>query len=69
MIITALSEVLNYVFNIKGTPGYFPKHYEFDEITEWLPKIHANDTYSFLRMLRTQRKRYEQSHPKPRCPG
>lgn len=33
-----------YVYSVQGTPGYFPKHYDFDEITEWLPKIEANDT-------------------------
>ena len=27
----------------KGTPGYFPKYIQGDIITEWLPKIEAND--------------------------
>ena len=34
----------NYVRDIQGTPGYFPKHFEFDKIEPWAPKINANDT-------------------------
>jgi serine/threonine protein kinase len=33
----------DYKNNLKGTPGYFPKHIENDIVTEWLPKIEAND--------------------------
>lgn len=33
----------DFVHNVRGTPGYFPK-YVPDEVTEWLPPISANDT-------------------------
>ena len=33
----------DYVCNIKGTPGYFPKYIKDCEITQWLPKVIAND--------------------------
>ena len=33
----------DYITDIKGTPGYFPKYFNFDKITPWLPKINAND--------------------------
>ena len=32
-----------YVKNIRGTPGYFPKFFPNDTNTKWLPKIEAND--------------------------
>lgn len=34
----------DYISNIRGTPGYFPKHFNKVNVTEWLPKITANDT-------------------------
>ena len=33
----------DYLEDIRGTPGYFPKYFEFDKPTPWLPKIEAND--------------------------
>ena len=33
----------DYVNNIRGTPGYFPKYFRDDKITPWLPLIRAND--------------------------
>lgn len=33
----------DYVCNLKGTPGYFPKHFKEENQTPWLPKIYAND--------------------------
>ena len=33
----------DYVFDLRGTPGYFPKQYNFDNSTKFLPKIEAND--------------------------
>jgi len=33
----------DYVHDIRGTPGYFPKYFENEVITPWLPKIKAND--------------------------
>ena len=33
----------DYVFNIRGTPGYFPKNFENDVPSYWLPKIDTND--------------------------
>jgi len=38
----------DYVKKIKGTPGYFPKFFNIQEITgglPWLPKIEATDMY------------------------
>ena len=34
----------DYIYNIKGTPGYFPTHFNKIIVTDWLPKITANDT-------------------------
>jgi serine/threonine protein kinase len=34
----------DYVFSLKGTPGYFPQNIKNDKIKPWLPKILANDT-------------------------
>ena len=39
----ALEPFKNYIDDPKGTPGYFPKQFDFDQPTEWLPKIEAND--------------------------
>ena len=33
----------DFLNDIKGTPGYFPKYFKNDTITPWLPKIEAND--------------------------
>ena len=33
----------DYLKDIRGTPGYFPKYLEFEKPTPWLPKIKAND--------------------------
>lgn len=33
----------NFIKNKKGTPGYFPKYFKNDTITDSLPKIEAND--------------------------
>ena len=33
----------DYLENLKGTPGYFPKSFPNEKVTEWLPKIKAND--------------------------
>jgi serine/threonine protein kinase len=33
----------DYVSNIRGTPCYFPKHFNKSIITPWFPKITAND--------------------------
>ena len=33
----------DYVSNIRGTPSYFPKHFNKSIITPWFPKITAND--------------------------
>lgn len=33
----------DYVKNIRGTPGYFPKHMKGHEPNIWLPRIYAND--------------------------
>lgn len=33
----------DYTNDIKGTPGYFPKFFPNEKITEWFPKIEAND--------------------------
>ena len=33
----------DYVNNIRGTPSYFPKHFEGEIPTPWLPEIYAND--------------------------
>lgn len=33
----------DYLNDIKGTPGYFPKYFNFEKPTPWLPKIEAND--------------------------
>lgn len=35
----------DYVNNVRGTPGYFPKAFEEDE-SIWMPKIQANDFLS-----------------------
>lgn len=32
----------DYIANVRGTPGYFPKSFEEDE-SIWMPKIQAND--------------------------
>lgn len=32
-----------YVNDLSGTPGYFPKQYRIDKPTPWLPRITAND--------------------------
>lgn len=34
----------DFVHNVRGTPGYFPKYVHGDEVTEWFPLISANDT-------------------------
>ena len=36
----------DYVHKIRGTPGYFPKCFNIEEVSPWLPKIKAIDTYS-----------------------
>lgn len=33
----------DYVYNIRGTPGYFPKYFDTEVPTAWLPQIEAND--------------------------
>lgn len=33
----------DYIQTVKGTPGYFPKHFENVEVSEALPMIYAND--------------------------
>ena len=33
----------DYINNIRGTPGYFPKQFNQVNVTHWLPKITAND--------------------------
>jgi len=33
----------DYIENIRGTPGYFPKIYKNEKPNDWLPKIKAND--------------------------
>ena len=33
----------DYINDLKGTPGYFPKQYDFDKPSDWLPQIKAND--------------------------
>lgn len=33
----------DYVFNLRGTPGYFPKYFKEDIYIPWLPSIYAND--------------------------
>ena len=33
----------DYVFNVRGSPNYFPKHFNIAQIAPWLPKITAND--------------------------
>ena len=33
----------DYVFKPNGTPGYFPKQFDFDKPTAWFPKIEALD--------------------------
>ena len=33
----------DYINDLKGTPGYFPKQYDFDKPSAWLPQIKAND--------------------------
>ena len=35
----------DFVNNIKGTPGYFPKYFTGENIYPWLPVINANDTF------------------------
>lgn len=35
----------DFVKNIKGTPGYFPKFIYGENVYPWLPKIKANDTF------------------------
>ena len=34
----------DYIYNLKGTPGYFPQYFPNEKPTKWLPKIEANDT-------------------------
>ena len=33
----------DFINNMKGTPGYFPKKIRNEQVTEWLPKIEATD--------------------------
>ena len=33
----------DYVDNIRGTPGYFPKYFSTEKVTAWFPKIKTND--------------------------
>jgi serine/threonine protein kinase len=33
----------DFISNIRGTPGYFPKFFESEKITPWSPRINAND--------------------------
>ena len=33
----------DYVDNIKGTPGYFPKYFSTEKVTPWFPIIQTND--------------------------
>ena len=35
----------DFVNNLKGTPGYFPKYLVGENIYPWLPEINANDTF------------------------
>ena len=34
----------DFIKDVRGTPGYFPKYYPDEPINEWLPRIYANDT-------------------------
>lgn len=38
----------DYIDNIRGTIGYFPKYVPNDNITPWLPKIIANDCIHYF---------------------
>lgn len=33
----------DYVENVKGTPGYFPRNFIEYQSTSWLPRVHTND--------------------------
>ena len=33
----------NFLNDVRGTPGYFPKHYDIIKYNKYLPKIYAND--------------------------
>ena len=39
----SLEPFTDYIYNIKGTAGYIPKYMKNFPITEWLPKVIAND--------------------------
>jgi len=38
-----LEPFTEFINDVKGTPGYFPKQLDFEKPTPWLPKIYAND--------------------------
>lgn len=40
---TSIEPFNDFISNIKGTPGYFPKYFKTEKITPWLPKINTND--------------------------
>ena len=39
----------DYIENTRGTPGYFPCHFDTEVPKPWLPKIEANDTTLFVK--------------------
>lgn len=43
----------DYVTNVRGTPGYFPKEFDEDD-SFWLPKIKANDFHHPIPMLQNR---------------
>ena len=41
----------DFVYNVKGTPSYFPKYYPTERVTLWLPKVEANDMKNGIPMI------------------
>ena len=45
----------DYINDLKGTPGYFPRKFPNEEPSEWLPEINANDIHPIDGLIPMQR--------------
>ena len=45
----------DYINDLRGTPGYFPRKFPNEEPSEWLPEINANDMHPIDGLIPMQR--------------
>lgn len=49
----------DFVYNTKGTPGYFPKNFPTPVYEPWLPEIKANDLKGGVHMIKNRKLVYQ----------